>query len=62
MYDYIDTLDPSYVGFEVLNKDEEIKYELVTPPPQIKALINRDKTLEEEGITRSSLFNIKQLN
>ena len=65
LYDYIDleAADNNRVGFEINNVNEEIIYELVTPPtPQIKRLSDKDKTLEEEGITRSILLNIKQLS
>ena len=67
LYDYIDleASNGNKVGFEIAagQTSNEIKYELVTPPtPQIKRLSDRDKTLEEEGITRSILLNIKQLS
>ncbi|TNV81073.1 hypothetical protein FGO68_gene13535 [Halteria grandinella] len=67
LYDFIDLKtheDVDKLGFEVNeeNKDAEIKYEIVTAPqPQIKKLNNIDTTLEGEGITRSTLLNIKQL-
>ena len=67
LYDYIDleASNGNKVGFEIAagQTSNEIKYELVTPPtPQIKRLSDRDKTLEDEGITRSILLNIKQLS
>ncbi len=60
LYDYIDLLSPEVVGFEPA---PDIKYELVLPPqPQIKVLGDKQKTLLEEGIVRSTLINIKQLS
>ena len=64
LYNYIDleAANDNKVGFEIQagQTTAEINYELVTPPtPQIKRLDNREKTLEEEGITRSILLNIK---
>lgn len=64
LYDFIDVTnaEDNNVGFEVLEGQDEIDYELVTPPtPSIKRLTDRSKTLEEEGINRSTLLNIKQL-
>eukprot|EP00347_Sterkiella_histriomuscorum_P003699 403363283 len=62
LYDFIDTLDQQIVGFEVNKEGDDISYELVLPPqPQIKTLNDKTKTLKEEGITRSSLINIKQI-
>jgi hypothetical protein len=55
--------DPEHkLGFEVSDPNEEIKFELMTAPtPTIKKLTDVDKTLEDEGITRSALLNIKQV-
>lgn len=67
LYDYITLLSyeqNNKVGFELSDgqKSEEVEFELVTPPtPQIKKLSDKEKTLEEEGIVRSTLLNIKQL-
>jgi hypothetical protein len=64
LYDFIDVTnaEENNVGFEVVEGQDEIDYELVTPPtPAIKRLNDRSKTLEEEGISRSTLLNIKQL-
>jgi UBX domain len=63
LYDFVDVYcfsDSKALGFE--QSDSDIKYELVTAPtPQIKKLNDLNRTLEDEGILRSTLLNIKQI-